>query len=163
MVKLLRVDDRMIHGQVAIVWMKALEIRVLIVANDVCAASKTQTMALKMAGPPSCKTTVQTIDECIATLNDPRSHDAVISIITTNIEDALKICQGAAKEVQRVNLGNYGRLSGGNVRDKKKLSEHVYADEKDILNIQAILAAGVPVDVQLLPYLPLVTAQEALK
>ena len=53
MVKLMRVDDRMIHGQVAIAWSKALEFKVLLVANDEAAASKTQTMALKMAGPPS--------------------------------------------------------------------------------------------------------------
>jgi mannose/fructose/N-acetylgalactosamine-specific phosphotransferase system component IIB len=106
---------------------------------------------------------VQTIDECIATLNDPKSHDAVISIITTNIEDACRICKGAPKEIKRVNLGNFGRLSGGNVKEKKKLSENVYADENDIAFIREILATGIPVDVQLLPYLAFVTVEDALK
>ena len=49
MVKLMRVDDRRIHGQVAIAWSKALEFKVLMVASDVAAASKTQTMALKLS------------------------------------------------------------------------------------------------------------------
>ena len=46
MIKLFRIDERLIHGQVAIAWSKALEFKVLMVANDESAASKTQTMAL---------------------------------------------------------------------------------------------------------------------
>jgi PTS system mannose-specific IIB component len=155
----------MIHGQVAIAWSKALEIRYLVVANDACAASSTQTMALKMAGPPSCKTQVQTIEGCIKTLNDPRSHDLVISIIVTNLEDALKVAQGATGEIKRINFGNYGRLKAGNLgtKDKKKLSDNVYIDEEDIQVIQAIRDTGIPVDVQLLPYLPMVTIEDVLK
>ncbi len=163
MVKLLRVDDRMIHGQVAIAWSKALSIKVLVVSNDDCAASKTQTMALKMAGPPSCKTSVQTIAGTIKSLNDPRSHDLVISVITTNLQDALTIAQGATDQISRINLGNYGRLSGGSTQDKKKLSDNVYVDDDDLKVIQAMRDTGIPVDVQLLPFTAMVTIESALK
>ena len=95
MVKLMRVDDRRIHGQVAIAWSKALEFKVLMVANDESAASKTQTMALKMAGPPSSKTTVQSIEQAIKTINDPRTANTVIGVIVTNLKDALAIAQGS--------------------------------------------------------------------
>ena len=93
MVKLMRVDDRRIHGQVAIAWSKALEFKVLMVANDESAASKTQTMALKMAGPPSSKTTVQSIEQAIKTINDPLTANTAIGIIVTNLKDALAIAQ----------------------------------------------------------------------
>lgn len=161
----MRVDDRMIHGQVAIAWSKALELKNLVVVNDACAANKTQVMALKMAGPPSSKTSVQSVEQCINALNDPRSHDLVIGIIVTNLEDALKLAQSATKEFQRVNLGNYGRLKAGNmgVQGKKKLSDNVYVDEEDLKVIQAIRDTGIPVDVQLLPYMPMVTIEDVLK
>lgn len=161
----------MIHGQVAIAWSKALEIRYLVVANDAVAANKTMAASVRMAGPPSCKTSIQTVEECIKSLNDPRTHDLVVSIITTNIEDALTVCEGATSQVKRVNLGNYGRLNMqastkdgiGSVRDKKKLSDNVYVTEEDIRIIRAIQALNIPVDVQLLPYTPMVTVDDALK
>lgn len=163
MVKLMRIDDRMIHGQVAIAWSKALEFKVLMVANDAAAASKTQTMALKMAGPPSSKTTVQSIDQAIQTLNDPRSANMVIGIIVTNMEDCLKIAKGATDQIKRINFGNYGRLNGGDVSQKKKLSENVYVDENDLKMIAEMKATGIPIDVQLLPYMAMVTLDDVLK
>ncbi len=163
MVKLMRVDDRMIHGQVAIAWSKALEFKVLMVASDVAAASKTQTMALKMAGPPSSKTTVQSIEQAIKTLNDPRTANTVIGIIVTNLKDALAIAQGATDQVKRINFGNYGRLNGGDVSKKKKLSDNVYVDEEDLKVIEEMKKTGIPIDVQLLPYMAMVTLDDVLK
>ena len=163
MVKLMRVDDRMIHGQVAIAWSKALEFKVLLVANDEAAASKTQTMALKMAGPPSSKTTVQSIEQTIKTLNDPRSANTVIGIIVTNLADALAIAKGATDQVKRINFGNYGRLNGGDVAQKKKLSDNVYVDEEDLKIVDEMKQTGIPIDVQLLPYMAMVTLDDVLK
>ena len=153
----------MIHGQVAIAWSKALEFKVLMVANDESAASKTQTMALKMAGPPSSKTTVQSIEQAIKTINDPRTANTAIGIIVTNLKDALAIAQGATDQVKRINFGNYGRLNGGDVSQKKKLSDNVYVDEEDLKVIEEMKKTGIPIDVQLLPYLAMVTLDDVLK
>lgn len=42
MIKELRVDDRLIHGQIALTWPKALQINHIIVANDKASKDKTQ-------------------------------------------------------------------------------------------------------------------------
>lgn len=47
----LRVDDRLIHGQVAMTWTKQLAVQGIVVANDEVANDNTQKMALKMAVP----------------------------------------------------------------------------------------------------------------
>ena len=47
----LRVDDRLIHGQVAMTWTKQLAVQGIVVANDEAANDNTQKMALKMAVP----------------------------------------------------------------------------------------------------------------
>ena len=47
----LRVDDRLIHGQVAVVWTKELNTPLLVVANDHAANDKVMQMTLKMAVP----------------------------------------------------------------------------------------------------------------
>ena len=51
----LRVDDRLIHGQVAMTWTKQLAVQGIVVANDEAANDNTQKMALKMAVPGGIK------------------------------------------------------------------------------------------------------------
>lgn len=163
MVTLMRIDDRMIHGQVAIAWSKALAFKILMVVSDEAAASKTQTMALKMACPPSSKCSVQSVEQAIKTLNDPRTANTVIGIIVTNMKDCLALAKGATSQIQRINFGNYGRLNGGDVSQKKKLSDNVYVDEADLKMIEEMKATGIPIDVQLLPYMAMVTLDDVLK
>ena len=52
MIVQIRVDDRLIHGQVALVWSKELSTPGIIVADDDAANKETVKMTLKMACPP---------------------------------------------------------------------------------------------------------------
>ena len=49
MVKALRVDERLIHGQVAMAWTRDLGIQGIMVADDEAASNEMQKMTLKMA------------------------------------------------------------------------------------------------------------------
>ena len=53
MIAQLRVDDRLIHGQVALVWTKELDTPGIVVANDNAANNEMVQMTLKMATPVS--------------------------------------------------------------------------------------------------------------
>ena len=64
----LRVDDRLIHGQVAMTWTKQLAVQGIVVANDEAANDNTQKMALKMAVPGGIKSLIKPVDEAIRIL-----------------------------------------------------------------------------------------------
>ena len=49
MIKLLRVDDRLIHGQVAVSWTSYLGADTIVVANDKAITDKLMQMAFNMA------------------------------------------------------------------------------------------------------------------
>ena len=68
----LRVDDRLIHGQVAVVWTKELNTPLLVVANDNAAKNKVMQMTLKMAVPTGTKLLIRSVDDAIKIFNDPR-------------------------------------------------------------------------------------------
>ena len=51
MIVCLRVDERLIHGQVAMTWTKELKLNGLVVASDEAASNEIQKMTLKMAVP----------------------------------------------------------------------------------------------------------------
>ena len=61
MIKLLRVDERLIHGQVAFAWTNSLKADCILIVNDAVAADKLRSTSLKMAAPAGVKFVVKTL------------------------------------------------------------------------------------------------------
>ena len=59
----IRVDDRLIHGQIAVVWSKYFATNHLVVANDQAAKNEVQQMTLKMATPNGVKVLIRSVDD----------------------------------------------------------------------------------------------------
>ena len=74
MIVQIRVDDRLIHGQVALLWGKELNTKGIVVANDHAAHDKTQAATLKMACPQGQKLLIRTVEDSIKVANDPAAR-----------------------------------------------------------------------------------------
>ena len=162
MIKMLRFDDRLIHGQIAINWSKMMSIQMIVIANDGIAKDKTQVMVLKMAAPPGMKCSVLSIEDTIKNVTDPRAKNMAIMVITNNFPDTLAIVKGAKDEIERVNLGN-NTIVDTHTTGMKALTQYVYVSESDIEICKELLTLGVPVDLQLRPELPYLSLEDALK
>ena len=68
MIKLFRIDERLIHGQIAIKWSRHTGVDSIVVANNNAAANTMIQKSLKMAAPPGIKTVIKSIDDAIKTL-----------------------------------------------------------------------------------------------
>lgn len=152
MIKMLRIDDRLIHGQIAVVWSKELGVDRIVVANDKVVKNDVQKATLKMAAPASVKCSILSVEDACRIFNDPRSAGMKILAIVNNTTDARRICE-QVKDVALFNVGNYGLISE-NVKDKKKLGDTFYVDEKDRENLKAIVNMGVRSEYQLIPTNP---------
>ena len=64
MIKHLRIDNRLIHGQVAVAWQKYINAKVIIICNDAVAKDPIQKMALPLAARES-KVLVYSIEETL--------------------------------------------------------------------------------------------------
>ncbi|AJO21248.1 PTS sugar transporter subunit IIB [Weizmannia coagulans] len=93
MIVALRVDERLIHGQVAMTWTKALKLDGLVVANDEAANNEIQKMSLKMAVPQEIKCIIKTVESAIQLLNDPRAQKMRLMVLVTTVKDAVTICE----------------------------------------------------------------------
>lgn len=87
MITMARVDDRLIHGQVAVKWSKELNISRIIVASDSIAKNAVQVAALKGAAPSGVKAAILTIEKAQNILNDPRSKDMRILLVSNDPRD----------------------------------------------------------------------------
>ncbi len=135
----LRVDDRLIHGQVAMTWTKQLKVNGIVVANDDAANDNTQKMALKMAVPAGIKVLIKPVDEAIRVLNDPRAARMRILVLTRNVRDALTVRKQVG-EIEFLNIGNTGRFDGIDVSEKKLLSPTIMLTGDEIKNLKALVA-----------------------
>ncbi|KAF0412467.1 PTS sugar transporter subunit IIB [Pediococcus pentosaceus] len=110
MILSLRVDERLIHGQIAMSWSKALNLQGIVVANDEAAIDDLQKMSLKMAAPNGVKAIILSVSDAINLLNDERSKKMRLMVITTTIKDALVVSDGINEKAEQVNIGNAGKM-----------------------------------------------------
>lgn len=133
MIKMLRIDDRLIHGQVAVVWSKSLNISRIIVASDAISKNDIQKSALKMAAPEGIKTVIESIEKALKILNDPRAVKLPILLIMNDPKEVQQLLIGLSKNAvpENLNLANYGRIAG-QLDEKEKISDTVYLTEDEI-------------------------------
>lgn len=142
MIKMLRLDERMIHGQVAVKWSRHLSVDRIIVANDGAAGNALIQKSLMMAAPPTCKTAIKTVDEAIKLMNDPRAEGLKILAIVSNPDDMLKVLNNV-KGIPLVNVGNYGRIAPKQGTEQRKtFGPNLYAYDNEVEVLKKALAYG---------------------
>lgn len=140
----LRIDDRLIHGQVAMTWTKQLKIQGILVANDDAANDNTQKMALKMAVPAGIRVLIRPVEEAVRVLNHPKAANLRILVLTRTVKDALRIREQVG-EIEFLNLGNAGRFDGIDISEKTALSSTIMltAEERECLKKLTELDPGI--------------------
>ena len=134
----LRVDDRLIHGQVAMTWTKQLRVDGIVVANDDAAGDPTQKMALQMAVPAGIRVLVKPVREAIRALNYPKASQMRILVLTRTVRDALEVRRNVG-EIGFVNVGNVGRFDGIDISQKKVLTPPIMLTQDEIESLEELL------------------------
>jgi PTS system mannose-specific IIB component len=107
----IRIDDRLIHGQVAAYWSNVLNINRIMVANDIVAVDDMQKSVLRMAAPSGVKTSLIT-KEVAATNIKAGKYDAErVLLILKNPKDALDLIK-LGVEIKSINVGNMAYKDG---------------------------------------------------
>lgn len=134
----LRVDDRLIHGQVAMTWTKQLRVQGIMVANDDAASDPTQKMALQMAVPNGIKVLIKPVDEIIRMLNYPKAADMRILVLTRTVKDALKIRENVGK-IEFLNIGNAGRFDGIDRAEKETVTRTIMLTREEMQCLERLV------------------------
>ena len=145
MIKLTRIDDRLVHGQVAFTWTPALGIDCLLVVNDKIAADEFQKMALGLAKPSGTRLLIKSISEAITFLNDPRAQTYKILVLVNSVHDALSLSEGVA-EITSVNFGGLRTRPGA-----QSVSKAISLTPEDLEHIRMMQARGLELEVRQVP------------
>lgn len=151
MIVQVRVDDRLIHGQVALVWSKELNTKHIIVANDAAVESDALRMTLQMATPAGQKLLVKTVDDAIRLAKDPRGKEMRIFALTNCMKDVLALVKGAPGCVAEVNVANVGRFDKSDPASKVQLNGTIMVNPDELAAAKELCEQSIPVFHQLIP------------
>ena len=135
----LRLDERLLHGQVTTTWIGFLGIARIILADDEVAQNEIQCQLLKMSAPKEAKMLILTVEKAANKINDPRCEAMKIIVICANPYNVLKLIE-SVPAIHDVNLANYGFQANPNGVNKKMLTSNLSVDPQELEVIQKIMA-----------------------
>lgn len=129
---LARIDDRLIHGQVATIWTKETKCQRIIVCNDDVSKDEIRKTLLTQVAPPGVKAHVVSIDKAVRVCNNPKYKEDRVLLLFTNPTDVLKMVESGV-DIKSVNIGGMSFKNG-----KRQLNSAISVDEKDIEAFKAL-------------------------
>lgn len=150
MIKMLRIDDRLLHGQVVFMWTKQLGVKGIVVANDDILNDPIQLVAVKLAVPEDMKLLIKRVEDAVKVLNDPRGQGMSMLVVVKDPIDAARVMRGLKDPsiVALINIGNSGRIEKEN---KKVLTKEVYVGKEDVKAMKELLTYQLPFEIQMVP------------
>lgn len=139
---LARIDDRLIHGQVATRWTKESRVTRIVVVNDEVAKDSVRSTMLKSVAPPGVTAHVVPVDKMIRVYNNPEYANERMMLLFTNPTDVVRLME-AGVEFKSINIGGMAYRDG-----KKMITSAVSVDDKDIEAFKALDAKGIELDVR---------------
>lgn len=101
----IRIDDRLIHGQVATLWTNELGATRIMVINDEVANNEIQKTMLRMAAPSNVSTSLITEEKAVNNINNGNYKGQKVLVIVKNPETVVRLMDQGL-DIKKINVGN---------------------------------------------------------
>lgn len=145
MIKLFRVDHRLVHGQVAYSWSNSLGITAILIASDKIVNDEVRRAALKLAKPSGIKLVIKNIEDAALALNSGVTDKYNLLILTENISDAYELTK-RVNGLSSLNLGGLKKTDGS-----EQVSTAVYLTPQDKEQLSAMVDQGMEIEIRQVP------------
>ena len=144
MIKMVRVDYRLLHGQVAFSWTQALGADALLLVSDTVKNDPLRMKALRLAKPAGTKVVIKTSDEAIQQIKSGVTDKYKLFIICETLPIASKLVKEIGEKA--INLGNMPFAE-----DKEQVTKSIFLNKEDKELIKELADQGVDVFIQMVP------------
>lgn len=145
-IRLARIDNRMIHGQVAMMWTSRSQANIIIVVDDGIVNDEYQMQLMVTAVPDGVQARFFTVQKMLDVYEKANPNQHLFIVTRTPIAMAQLITNGVP--IKELNIGNMH--DGAN--KITIIPEFMYASELEIKAIKEICNAGVKVYGQMSPF-----------
>lgn len=145
MIKLFRVDHRLLHGQVAFFWTSALGADCILIANDSVMKDDLRKTSIKLAKPAGVKLVIKNIDDSIQALNSGVTDKYKLFIVVESIADAYELAKNCP-QIKSLNLGGTKPREG-----TRNVSKAINVTKQEEELIQKMIDQGIDVEIRMVP------------
>jgi mannose/fructose/N-acetylgalactosamine-specific phosphotransferase system component IIB len=142
---IIRIDDRLIHGQVLIGWGSRYPIKNLVVANNNIAVNEWEKNLLLMAAPPEFDTRVLNLNEALVYIKE-HQNDPVTSMILVNSPADIKEMADNGLPVKKINIGGIHFNEG-----RAEYLRYLYLNEEEVTIFRELIRQGFTFECQDVP------------
>ena len=146
MIKCLRVDHRLLHGQVAFSWTTSLGADCILIANDDVVQNEIRKTTIKLAKPSGVKLVIKTVEDSIKAINSGVTDKYKLFIVVESIEDAYRLAKGCAG-IRSINLGG--------CKPKEDIVKTIYktipVTARDEEMLKELLNDGIEIEIRQVP------------
>ncbi|WP_138206238.1 mannose/fructose/sorbose PTS transporter subunit IIB [Haloimpatiens lingqiaonensis] len=139
---LARIDDRLIHGQVATIWTKETKCSRIIVCNDDVAQDEIRKTLLTQVAPPGIKAHVVDLAKAVRVYNNPKYENDRVMFLFTNPSDVLTLVENGV-DIKSVNIGGMSFKEG-----KKKITGAVSVNDEDVDAFKKLNERGIELEIR---------------
>jgi mannose/fructose/N-acetylgalactosamine-specific phosphotransferase system component IIB len=142
-ISLVRVDNRLIHGQVVEAWLPHLKVSKVVVADDEAANSPLIRAAMGLAVSPSVEVEIKPLGQVdFAALG---ADGTKTLLLIRNIQDVVAAVERGLK-ILKLNLGNVHFEAG-----RRQVSPSVFLSRADLDRLKMLSGAGAEVEARAVP------------
>ncbi|GKT04249.1 PTS system mannose/fructose/N-acetylgalactosamine-transporter subunit IIB [Furfurilactobacillus entadae] len=144
-IRLARIDSRLLHGQVATIWTRALRPQQILVVSDGAAGDALRKDLIIKAAPAGVTVSVITIQRLIDIYQDAHFDDLDALLLFETPADVQRAVVGGVT-LTSVNVGSLSYTDG-----KTMITDAVAVSEEDATIFRELSGAGVKLEVQKTP------------
>ncbi len=144
MISLIRIDDRLIHGQVMTVWVRHFSATHILVVDDVTAADLFSRQVMQLAMPRGMALTISPLATAPGQLRDAAEDASRTLVLLRSVDAAVQL--HSHFPYQALNVGGIGMTHG-----RKLLWRSIAASPEEVALLSGLQQAGVDVYLQMIP------------
>ena len=140
-----RIDTRLLHGQVATAWTTQIAPNRIIVVSDGVAHDELRKTMIEQAAPPGVPANVVPISKMVEVAKDPRFGATKAFLLFETPQDLLRCIEGGV-DIKKVNIGSMAHSVG-----KVVVTNAIAMGEDDVKTLEELKAKGVEFEARKVP------------
>ena len=142
---LVRVDDRLLHGQVVVGWGRELKPDLLVLADDDVAANDWEQDLYRTGVPEGMEVEFLSVAAGAQAIDGWANSSKRTIVLVSNIDSLVRLCE-AAPAIRRVNLGGVHNQGG-----RHQCLRYIFLDDTETEQLRKLLDRGIEITAQVLP------------
>lgn len=152
-----RVDHRLLHGQVAMAWNQTLGSDCILIANDSVPNDEIRKAGIKLAKPHNTKLVIKNMNDSIAALKSGVTDKYRLFVVVETVADVYRL-------VKETGLISSVTLGGVKSRENTtQISKAIFITQEESVQLKELIQDGIEVEIRQVPNDTKIMAQDVLK